>query len=380
MRFLVISIAVHLLLGLGAAVWVVQSYTASRKLTFKGGPPSPNPSTRSMEHKVQMAKKQSTMSAPAMKRITSSGVSKVTLPDMPAMPHSASAPSKMAGASGTNPGLSAGPMGAASTQSGGGPVSMFGLREAAGGGSLRGTFYDLKQNAGRQPTDAGGPDETKDNQVYFDILKSFVDSGFNESGVKTYFTAPNPLYTTQFFIPSIGANDGPKAFGLEGIVKPRRWFICYRGKVSPTESGRYRFVGFGDDLMIVRFNGAVVLNAGTMSTSRPKGQKPYPMDTGHADVGEPVDVTAGSSYPMEVVIGERPGGAFYAWLLLQKEGAQAEKDSKASPKLPIFKLAKSTVPATDKAPAFAPDTSWSIWKAEKATPVKASGLDALKKP
>ena len=65
-KFLVISIAVHLLFGLGAAVYVVQHYTAARKLTFKGGPPSPNPSTRAIEHKVQMAKKQSTMSAPSI--------------------------------------------------------------------------------------------------------------------------------------------------------------------------------------------------------------------------------------------------------------------------------------------------------------------------
>jgi hypothetical protein len=35
---------------------VVQRYQANRKLTFKGGPPSPNPSTRALEHKVQMAK------------------------------------------------------------------------------------------------------------------------------------------------------------------------------------------------------------------------------------------------------------------------------------------------------------------------------------
>ena len=80
-RFLMISIAAHLLFGLGAAYWVVQRYQANRKLTFKGGPPSPNPSTRALEHKVQMAKKQSTMSAPAIcqaNRLNRSGQGVVT--------------------------------------------------------------------------------------------------------------------------------------------------------------------------------------------------------------------------------------------------------------------------------------------------------------
>src|SRR5207244_9901796 len=61
---------------------LVQRYQANRKLTFKGGPPSPNPSTRALEHKVQMAKKQSTMSAPSLaKRITTTGLAKVALPE-----------------------------------------------------------------------------------------------------------------------------------------------------------------------------------------------------------------------------------------------------------------------------------------------------------
>lgn len=102
-KFLVISIAVHVLFGVIAAVYVVQRAQAARKLTFKGGPPSPNPSTRAIEHKVQMAKKQSTMSAPSIsKRITTTGLSKVTLPDMPAMPKLAGAPAKMAGVGGAD--------------------------------------------------------------------------------------------------------------------------------------------------------------------------------------------------------------------------------------------------------------------------------------
>src|SRR6201995_4097405 len=45
-KFLIISIAAHALFGIIAAVFVVQHIQTARKLTFKGGPPSPNPSTR----------------------------------------------------------------------------------------------------------------------------------------------------------------------------------------------------------------------------------------------------------------------------------------------------------------------------------------------
>src|ERR1700730_1263902 len=153
-KFLIISIVVHLLFGLGAAYWVVQRYQANRKLTFKAGPPSPNPSTRALEHKVQLAKKQSTMSAPSIaKRITTTGLSKVALPEMPAMPKLAAPPVKMAGAGGVDVSFNPGGM---ATSSGGGAggaaVPFFGFKESKGGGSLTGKFYDLKQLKNGQPS------------------------------------------------------------------------------------------------------------------------------------------------------------------------------------------------------------------------------------
>lgn len=106
-RFLIISIAAHLLFGMVATYMVVQTIQAKRKLTFKAGPPSPNPNQRAIEHKVSMAKKQSTMSAPVQaKRITTTGISKVALPAMPTMPGvNAAAPGKMAGTGGAGVGV-----------------------------------------------------------------------------------------------------------------------------------------------------------------------------------------------------------------------------------------------------------------------------------
>ncbi len=369
-KVLVISVAVHLLFGVAAAYWVVQRYQANRKLTFKAGPPSPNPSSRALEHKVQMAKKQSTMSAPSIaKRITTTGLSKVALPDMPAMPKLAAPPVKMAGAGGVD--VSFNPGGTA-TSSGGGAggaaVPFFGFKEAKGGGMLTGHLYDLKQFKN------GTPSKLDEQNGYPGEIARFVNSGFNEANFEKYFVGPNPLFTSQIFIPKIKSEQGPLAFGLGGRVQPKMWVVVYRGNVIPPEGGTYRFVGICDDILVVRFNGRIVLDAGSMTPSGHAPQKFYAGDGIQlkSDMGwykgsgrgEPFQVQGGQSYPIEIMIGEWPGGDFKAWLQIEKEGVEYEKDSKGVPILPIFKLAASEVPhPVSEAPVFAKNGP--IWKAEK---------------
>jgi len=135
-KFLVVSIAVHLLFGAGAAVYVVQRYQSDRKLTFKAGPPTSNPSKRAMEHKVSVAKKKNSMSAPAQaKRITTSGLAKVALTEMPSMPTATTVTAnKMAGMGGFGTGVGpAGGSGGGGMGGGGGGsgVNFFGLRAQA---------------------------------------------------------------------------------------------------------------------------------------------------------------------------------------------------------------------------------------------------------
>jgi hypothetical protein len=370
-KFLLISIGVHLLLGIGATVWVVQRYQATRKLTFKGGPPSPNPSTRAIEHKVQMAKKQSSMTAPSLaKRITTTGLSKVALPDMPAMPKLAAQPTKMAGAGGTDVSFNAGSMmQSGGSGAGGAAVPFFGFREAKGGGSLAGKFYDLKQLKN------GKPSNLDQEHGYPDEVSRFIKGGWSESHFEKYFVGPNPLYTTQIFIPKTKAEEGPRAFNLGGRVQPKMWVVHYKGNVIPNESGTYRFVGIGDDVLVVRFEGRVVLDCGSTNPSgkapdkfyasdglQLKGDMPWYKGLGRGDAFQ---VKAGESYPMEVLMGEWPGGDFKAWLMLEKDGAQYDKDSKGNPILPIFKLAASDVPKpATEAPVFA--KGGPVWKAERA--------------
>jgi hypothetical protein len=362
-RFLFISIIVHVLFAIGAAVYVVQIYSPQRKLTFKGGPPSPNHSERALEHKVQLAKKQSTMSAPPInKRILSAGLSKISLPDMPAMPQMDSAPAKMAGVGGAGFGMPTALSGAEGNSGGGGPISFFGLRES-GGGSFVGTFYDLKQTPTHRSTEMT-------EQKYTDIVTDFAKNGWNESALQKFYHGPQPLYNTQIFTPYMPADEGPRAFHVSGEVKPRLWLALYKGRVSPPETGTYHFVGAGDDIMIVRFNGQNVLdgswNPHGVANIEAKYDYGFSKIPNHFVKGPAISATVGNYYDMEVLIGEQPGGEFFADLFIEKDGATYEKESHGAPILPIFRVADGKMPALSSGqkapPPFAPNGP--IWRAE----------------
>ena len=379
-RFLFISIVVHVLFGVVASVFIVQTIQAKRKQTFAGAPASPNAPTHAIEHKVQMQKKQQTMSAPAaLKRITTTAINtKVALPEMPAMPALSShiTPVQMAGMGGVGTGLTMGGGGGGGSGGSGGGIALFGLR-AKSDSALVGAFYDFKQTPTGQPTSMEIKDERMlsaperpANDEDFKLVGRFANGGFNEGILSQYFKGPVPLYTTQIFIPIGPSEDGPTEFNLGGKVRGRRWVAIYRGKVSPVEEGRYHFVGAADDYLIVRFRDQIVLDG---SLSRPTGKKPakvFNFDgmTGSMKCieGDPFNVDPGEFYDIQILIGEQPGGETGAFLLLEKDGAEYAKDSKGNPILPIFKMAPSNTDRSGRgAPVTSADTSWSVWKAQK---------------
>ena len=128
---LIAVIALHLLFGGVAAIWVVSRYAGARKLTFNAGPKSPNPSERALEHRVQLQKKMESAPPVVPKRVLTTGMSKVTLPPLPEVKMPESAPHQMMNAGGT--GVAFGAAGGASGGGGGGgngtAINFFGIRD-----------------------------------------------------------------------------------------------------------------------------------------------------------------------------------------------------------------------------------------------------------
>ncbi len=370
LNFLTLSLLVHLLLGIGATYFVV-AVNAPKKKSFAGGAPTQSASHQAVEHKVSMAKAQQRSSAPvAVKRVVTTGISKVSLPAMPALPmDGAVTPVSMSGMGGVGIAGIGGPGGGggAGGGAGGGGLSMFGSRASAPG--LVGTFYDLKQTPSRQPTGMT-PD------LYGTKVTQFAQGGFNLGILAGYYKAPQPIYSTRIFTPSVKAESGPAAFGVEKEVEPRLWMVHYKGTVIAPDSGTYRFAGVGDDLLMVKFDGKMVLDANWyVDTKTVQGQSHFKWDfdapTKGATAGISFTVEAGKAYSMEVVIGEQPGGYSAAILLVQKDGEHYQKDHKGADILPIFRTTTSTnlPPAPSDSKGYAPHlTSGPVWRTQADKP------------
>lgn len=211
--------------------------------------------------------------------------------------------------------------------------------------AFMGVLYDLKQTQDRKPTNV-------DPNTYSAVIDEFISKGWDESVLNRYYRFSKPLYTTQIFIPNMNANEGPKAFGAEKLVKPSRWVIHYKGQVSPPSAGTYRFWGIADDVMAAAVNGKTVLVGQRRDMKMPKTNwTPSERDGAHAGDGElrPGDwmtFKEGEVFDLDVIIGERPGGIFNAFLMVEKQGASYNTDKRGHLILPIFQIAPYNTPAT----------------------------------
>ncbi len=272
-------------------------------------------------------------------------------------------------------------MGAArAAGAGGGGFSLFGLRDNKGG-ALVGTLYDFKQTPDHRDTPLakstpGYVPTPEAREGYRQAVSQYVQGGMNDNTLDSrYFKGPNPLYTSQVYIPMMSSDEGPAAFGLAGRVHPSRWIVHYKGTVIAPDTGAYRFVGVADDVLVVRFNGQVVLDSGSMFPSGHQPSKFYPFEgivlsqkagdwfKGCGE-GSTFNVEAGKTYPIDIVIGEWPGGQFRAYLQVLKEGTEYKKDNKGNPILPLFRTADVKIPTRPDAPIFQPDGP--VWKAVAA--------------
>lgn len=289
-------------------------------------------------------------------------------------------------------------------------MDLFG-RNRGTGKEFIGILYDLKQSpegrlteiGERSETDIAAGDTYNRNTQEFAcrVIKGFVGSGFNEARLKKYFKAPKRKYATSFIMPPMTAESAPQAFDVEDQVRGSYWICHYKGTITAPETGRYRFCGIGDDVLVVRIGRRVVLDAcwpelighTTSWKSQDDNNRKFPLDqdqnslkgTGisflnlfsqveKADgyngaaiwgntlrslspnlsertymimasrqvIGDWIELKKGQPIEMDVLIGEIPGGNFKCRLLIEQQGRKytmVQCDAGLRPVLPIFKTA-----------------------------------------
>jgi len=238
----------------------------------------------------------------------------------------------------------------------------FGVKERSDA-SLIGILYDLKQTQDRSKTGMTV-------NLYSQVVDEFLAKKLDDSVLERFYRVTQPLYATQVYIPIMAAQAAPKAFGAEKTVMPAMWLIHYKGQVVPPETGRFRFVGYADDWLAVAVNGETALIAPrhdvklTQTLWKSPEKAGMKAGNGNLRVGDWIDFKKGVPFDVDIVIGERPGGNFGAFLMIQKEGGVYEMTPDGQfPILPIFQVAPRKVKATNisAGPPFSETPS--VWRA-----------------
>ncbi|MGH8048014.1 MAG: hypothetical protein ACREKL_12300, partial [Chthoniobacterales bacterium] len=143
----------------------------------------------------------------------------------------------------------------------------------------------------------------------------------------------------------------------------------YCGSVIAPETVRYHFVGAGDDVMLVGLNGQLVLDRCWNFRIKDAAANYHYGYTGIPDGfarGDAIDVVKGQAYPLDVLIGEQPGGKMFAFLFLEKEGETYAHDANGNPILPVFRVKNAPLPAVTAGAELPPHSTdapaWSVWR------------------
>lgn len=304
----IISIVLHIVVITVAALLVVQVMQPREKPKFKSAPPSPNPSS---EHSVKAAKKSASMSQPTIsKRITTTAANaSVALPAMEmnsSMPDMMSSALSNLGASGLGAGASAGGVGALPP----GGLTAFGFRGGKAG--VIGHFYDLSQTKDKKPVS---------NFNYSNQIKEFQDRDWDESILKKYYSAPDSMSATQFYMPCNTSSGASKAFNVEKDAPDPKWVVYYKGTLIPKRDMELRFWATADDFLQIRINGNVVLpskNINHAEVIKVFPDTPNPATGGNQGFyGEWFNLRLGDTYKIEILIGD--SGGLYNQILLAEE-------------------------------------------------------------
>lgn len=222
--------------------------------------------------------------------------------------------------------------------------------------TLSATLYDLKRSRDGQTTFAttNATGESARKREMRNALNLLISNGFDSEAVANrYAAAETMLEANQLFIASVWASDLPAAFADERGRMPFRSpgvLAIYEGEITPPETGEYRFVGAGDDVLLVGLDGVPALYAYYPKEGHGKyvecreGWEPENHcgergndgeNCGNAKIfkGQWLSLRKGRKYRITIAFGDAIGGLSSARLGVQRKGV--EEDDSA---IPIFKL------------------------------------------
>lgn len=319
------SVAVHGALLLAAGGVVVFTVIQKQEKKFKPPPPVERPKMELKKPKVKVKKQ---VKPKASQRIVSKSVQGMTAIQLP------EASSLTEGLSGGIGGFEMMPNPSEITLLGGG-------RSISIGNDFEGTFYSIS-------LDRRGQRNNESMSSFPRVMRRFFDSGWSPRSFSEYYRWPQKLYTTFFFMPTLGFEHVPRSFGIPDEVYTAQWMVHYKGRIMSKEGGKFRFWGRGNHVTAVKVDGVEVAFLGlayvrdTWTDWRSSADESLKYFTGKLamDVGDWFELEANTPVDMEVVIGDHNGGDSQATLRIQKFGEYYPKNRDGCPILPVFKTAE----------------------------------------
>lgn len=256
-----------------------------------------------------------------------------------------------------------------------------GMGQSGGSGSgLQGEFYDLKLTRSGAPSALTKGISSKVKNPKTNKMEVVVNTNSGDfrhraaeklnqlfthndrRALAGFYKSPDILSNPNFCVPSIEADVATNSFGVADVCKPSGLVVVYHGRVRAPKTGKFRFVGMGDDFLGVTFNKKIVLEAGFLLPSLWKKDDPnsfevhnfvqgdpdrvkkhwqavkdkklrdfegYEQDSSYPNLetwnkgvggltlGKTFEVKEGEVYPIQVIVAEIPGGDFGFVLLIE---------------------------------------------------------------
>lgn len=105
------------------------------------------------------------------------------------------------------------------------------------------------------------------------LTDDYLASGWDAGKLQELTASPMTLFSSRMLLPLCHQSVVAMSFNLPA-ARTKGVLTTYEGRVVAPESGWFRFVGMGDDRLVVRFGGKVVLDASSVQNAAPSDTPP----------------------------------------------------------------------------------------------------------